>query len=99
MSYKKFNLSDVVIPLWLKEVNPNSTLSVKDIAQLFGVSEGFIHALMVEGRLPRPEIDTHYSFERPATLMMGNQAKHSKKLQWRVGKMIKLINDAKEKVK
>jgi hypothetical protein len=23
MSYKKFNLGDVVIPLWLKELNPN----------------------------------------------------------------------------
>ena len=95
MKNKKFELKDVVIPSWLKQVSPNSTLSTKDMAQLFGVTEKFIHQLMAEGRLPRPDIDKDYLFENPHRFE-SLYAKHSKKLQWRVGSVIKFINDAKK---
>ena len=95
MRNKKFELSDVEIPSWLKQVNPSSTLSVKDMAQLFGITEKFVYTLMAEGRLPRPDIDTHYKFEKPS-LFESNYTKTSKKLQWRVGTVIKLITNAKE---
>jgi hypothetical protein len=97
MRNKKFDIGDVVIPSWLNQVNPHSTLTVKDMAQLFDVSKNFVHTLMTEGRLPRPDIDTNYQFGKPLNPMMGLHPRNSRKLLWRVGTVIKIIKDGKKK--
>lgn len=97
MMNKKFEPDKLVEPKWLKEVNPNSTLNVREMAKLFNISVGTVYNYYLQGKLPKPDIERGYTFGKPENLLMGNRVKTTQKLYWRVGTVIKFIRQSKEK--
>lgn len=95
---KKFLPHEVVEPSWFREVSPNSTLTIKDLTQLFGVSESLIHQMYEVGKLPKPDMDRGYIYGKPDTKMMGLFDRKNKKLQWRIKTIRDFLKQARDGV-
>ena len=93
---KKFLPHEVVEPSWFREVSPNSTLTIKDLTQLFGVSESLIHQMYEVGKLPKPDMERGYLFDMPNTKMMGLYVRKSNKIQWRIKTIRDFLKQARE---
>lgn len=94
---KKFLPHEVVEPAWFREVSPNSTLDIKDLMGLFGISSSLIHKLCDEGKLPKPDINRDYAFSKDAIACKHSFKSQNPKLHWRISTIREFLRREREK--